>query len=111
FLTSGIGGGTLGLQQNGQGTFAIGSTIVDNAGATSFAKGGAGLAVLTGGNTYTGATTLSAGTLRVNNIGNGGVASNLGASTAASSNLVLEGGTLQYTGGSVTTDRGFTLVN
>ncbi|MGN7726536.1 autotransporter-associated beta strand repeat-containing protein [Luteimonas sp. 22616] len=111
FLTSGMGGGTLGLQQNGQGTFTIGSTIVDNTGVTSFAKGGAGLAVLSGANTYTGATTLSAGTLRVNNIGNGGVASNLGASTAASSNLVLEGGTLQYTGASTTTDRGFTLVN
>src|SRR5690606_38060644 len=48
FLTSGIGGGTLGLQQNGQGTFPIGSTIVDNTGVTSFAKGGAGLAALSG---------------------------------------------------------------
>ncbi|MGY0798534.1 autotransporter-associated beta strand repeat-containing protein [Lysobacter sp. A286] len=110
-LTSGIGGGALGLQQNGEGTFTIGSTIVDNTGVTSFAKGGAGLAVLTGANTYTGTTTLTDGTLRVGSIGNGGVASNIGASTAASSNLVLEGGTLQYGGATATTDRGFTLVN
>ncbi|MGY0556947.1 autotransporter-associated beta strand repeat-containing protein [Lysobacter sp. A421] len=110
-LTSGIGGGALGLQQNGEGTFTIGSTIVDGTGVTSFAKGGAGLAVLTGANTYTGTTTLTDGTLRVGSVGNGGVASSIGASTAASSNLVLEGGTLQYGGATATTDRGFTLVN
>lgn len=110
-LTSGAGGGALGVQQNGQGSFTIGSTIVDNTGATSFVKGGAGLVVLNGANTYTGSTTVSAGTLRVSDIGDGGEASNLGASTADASNLVLEGGTLQYTGGTATTDRGFTLVN
>src|SRR5690606_6497179 len=110
-LTSGPGGGTLGVQQNGEGDFRIGSTIVDNAGATAFVKGGAGLATLTGANTYTGSTTVSAGTLQVGNIGNGGVASNLGASSADASNLVIENGTLKYTGATATTDRGFTLVN
>lgn len=110
-LTSGAGGGALGVQQNGQGSFTIGSTIVDNGGATSFVKGGAGLVALNGANTYTGSTTVSGGTLRVTAIGDGGEASNLGASTADASNLVLEGGTLQYTGGTATTDRGFTLVN
>src|SRR3546814_15125153 len=32
-------------------------------------------------------------------------------SDRASSNLIVEGGTLQYTGASATSDRGFTLVN
>src|SRR3546814_5344860 len=50
FLTGGAGGGTLGVQQNGAGTFTIDSTIVDNGGATSFVKGGTGTVVLTGAN-------------------------------------------------------------
>src|SRR3546814_9964147 len=95
--------------QNGAGTFTIDSTIVDNGGATSFVKGGTGTVVLTGANSHTGATNLTNGTLRVSSIGDGGVASGLGASSAASSNLIVEGGTLQYTGASATSDRGFTL--
>src|SRR3546814_20246339 len=47
FLTGGAGGGTLGVQQNGAGTFTIDSTIVDNGGATSFVKGGTGTVVMT----------------------------------------------------------------
>ncbi|CAN7423228.1 autotransporter-associated beta strand repeat-containing protein [Caulobacter sp. LjRoot300] len=105
------GGGLVGIQQNGGGALTINSTIVDNAGAVGFTKGGAGAVSLTGANSYTGATTLSAGRLTINSVANGGGASAIGAATAASSNLVLEGGTLSYTGGTSTTDRGFTLVN
>src|SRR3546814_355579 len=83
FLTGGAGGGTLGVQQNGAGTFTIDSTIVDNGGATSFVKGGTGTVVLTGANSHTGATNLTNGTLRVSSIGDGGVANGLGASSAA----------------------------
>ena len=104
-------GGVLGVLHNGTGTFTIASTIVDNGGATGFTKGGQGTVSLTGANSYTGATTLSNGRLIVNSIGAGGAASAIGASGAASSNLVLQGGVLQYTGGTSTTDRGFTLVN
>nr|WP_280821664.1 autotransporter-associated beta strand repeat-containing protein [Mesorhizobium soli] len=110
-LTGSAGGGILGLQQNGGGNFTIASTIVDNGGAVGFTKAGTGLATLTGANTYTGATTLSGGTLAVNTIANGGVASAIGASTADSSNLVIESGTFRYTGASTSSDRGFTLVN
>ena len=110
-LTSGIAGGALGIQHNGGGIFTIGSAIVDGGGVTSFAKGGAGRVVLSGANSYAGATTLTDGILQVSNIANGGVASNIGASSAASSNLAIEGGTLQYTGGTTISDRGFTLVN
>ncbi|ESZ15743.1 phosphomannomutase [Mesorhizobium sp. L2C085B000] len=112
-LTGGAGGSVLGVLQNGAGSFIINSTIVNNGGATSFVSGGSGTGQVTlnGANTYTGATTLSSGILNVNSIGNGGAASAIGASSAASSNLVIEGGTLHYTGATATTDRGFTLVN
>ncbi|RUV40530.1 hypothetical protein EOB77_34965, partial [Mesorhizobium sp. M7A.F.Ca.MR.228.00.0.0] len=116
-LTGGAGGSALGVQQNGGGTFTIASTIVDNGGATSFTVGGTGgatgtgVVALTGANSYTGATTVSGATLAFNTVANGGTASAIGASSSASSNLVLENGTLRYTGSTATTDRGFTLVN
>lgn len=110
-LASGSGGGTLGVQQNGSGIFTIASEIADVTGTTLFAKGGAGTVVLFGSNSYTGSTTVADGTLRIQHLADGGVLSSIGASTADAANLVLEGGVLQYTGGTVTTDRGFTLVN
>ncbi|UPG96623.1 autotransporter-associated beta strand repeat-containing protein [Luteibacter aegosomatissinici] len=112
-MTGGAGGSPLGVLQNSTGTFTIASSIVDNGGATSFAAGGSGTGTvaLTGNNTYTGGTTVSGGTLAFNSVANGGAASALGASTADAANLVLENGTLRYTGATASTDRGFTLVN
>ncbi|WP_293400041.1 autotransporter-associated beta strand repeat-containing protein [Phenylobacterium sp.] len=108
----GAAGGVLGVQHNGGGLFTIGSTIVDNGGVTGLTKGGAGRLLLTGANTYTGATTLSAGRLEITNLANGGAASSIGQSSAASANLVLQGGTLAWTGAAdAVTNRGFTLVN
>jgi fibronectin-binding autotransporter adhesin len=110
-LTSGVAGGALGIQHNGGGIFTIGSAIVDGGGVTSFVKGGAGRVILSGANSYTGATTLTDGVLQISSVANAGIASSIGASSADSSNLVLEGGTLQYNGGTASSDRGFTLVN
>jgi len=112
-LTGGAAGSPLGVLQNGGGTFNIVSTVVDNGGATSFISGGSGTGTvaLSGSNTYTGATTVSGGTLLINSIANGGVASSIGASGNVSSNLVLENGTLRYTGATASSDRGLTLVN
>ena len=112
FLTGSSGGGTLGVQQNGTGVLIINSTIVDNGGATGFAKSGTGAARLNAANSYTGGTTLSGGRLDVAQLANGGVASSIGASSADAANLVIESGTLAYTGTvDAVTDRGITLVN
>ncbi|MBZ9991131.1 autotransporter-associated beta strand repeat-containing protein, partial [Mesorhizobium sp. BH1-1-5] len=108
-MTGTLGGGVLGIQQNGGGTFTIASTIVDNTGAVGFSKAGTGKVALTGSNTYTGATTVSQGTLSINSVANAGSASAIGAASANSSNLVIQGATLEYTGGTTSTDRGFTI--
>jgi autotransporter-associated beta strand protein len=71
---------------------------------------GSGTLALTNANTYTGRTWVG-GVLAVNSLANGGVASNIGQSTAAASNLVLNRGTLRYTGGNTSTDRLFTIGN
>jgi fibronectin-binding autotransporter adhesin len=111
-LTGAVGGGTLGFLHNGGGNFLVSSQVVDNGGAVGVTKAGTGRVTLNNtANSYTGATTLSGGTLTVASIGNGGAASAIGASSADAANLVLESGTLSYIGGTATTDRGFTLVN
>jgi len=84
----------------------VSSVITGTYGVT---KQGSGILTFSGANTYTGANTISAGTLSVSSLANGGTASNLGQSTNTATNLVLNGGTLQYTGAAVTTDRLFSV--
>jgi len=67
-------------------------------------------------NTFTGPLTISGGTVITATINPIGVASPLGAgiatnTTTNAASLVLDGGGLQYTGGTVSTDRRFTLTN
>ncbi len=92
----------------GAGTAANSGVIT---GLLSLVKTGSGTQVLGDANTYTGTTTINGGILSVGSIGNGAVASgNLGSATNAAANLVLNGGTLQYTGtGTTSSDRNFTL--
>lgn len=64
------------------------------AGSTNWSKQGLGTLVLSGANTYTGGTTISAGTLQV---GNGGTSGSLG------SGNIVDNGTLAYSFNSATT--------
>ena len=71
---------------------------------------GAGNLALSNTNTYTGVTTIGSGVvLSVGTIGDGSTAGNLGQATNAAANLVLNGGTLRYTGATASTNRNFTL--
>jgi len=103
-------------------TFVIGAkagglfagTITDGTFSTpspvSIVKTGAGALTLSGsGNTYSGGTTIKGGTLSISTLANGGTLSSIGLSSNAAANLVFDGGTLQYTGGAIATDRGFTV--
>ena len=76
---------------------------------SSLTKTGAGTANLSAPSGYTSPVTVSGGVLQVSSLANGGSISSLGASTNAASNLTLDGGTLRYAGGTVSTDRQFTL--
>jgi autotransporter-associated beta strand protein len=92
-------------------TYSITSSGVNNiAGNTGLRKLGDGLLTLSGGaNTYLGVTTISGGTLRVGTLADGGAPSDIGEADSSPANLVLDGGTLQYTGNGVSSDRAFTL--
>jgi fibronectin-binding autotransporter adhesin len=90
------------------GDFTFGTSVAST--TRGLNKLGSNTLTLTGANAYTGATTLTAGTLSVATIGNGGVASgNMGSASNAATNLVFNGGTLQYTGSTASTDRNFTI--
>ena len=78
-------------------------------GDCDFAKVGTGTLTFSGANAYTGITTLTGGKLSVGTIGDGGVAGNLGQASNTATNLVFNGGTLQYTGGTASTDRSFVI--
>lgn len=73
-------------------------------------KSTTGTVTLAGLNTYTGVTAINAGILSVSIIGDGAVPGNLGAASNAAANLVLGGGTLQYTGSTASTNRNYTLI-
>jgi autotransporter-associated beta strand protein len=81
----------------------------DFSGIGSLTQVGAGTTTLAGDSSYSGSTTINAGVLSVSVLANGGSNSNLGASTNAATNLVLNGGTLQYTGVEAGTDRLFSV--
>ena len=107
-------GGTLsnGTLTNNGSNYDLQSGIVSAvlAGTNGVNKTTSSTVTLAGANTYTGATTITGGTLSIAAISNGGVAGALGNSTNAAANLVLGGGTLEYTGSANgSTDRNFTL--
>jgi fibronectin-binding autotransporter adhesin len=88
----------------------IANNNAGNTVASGLTKSGAGTVTLSNANnSYTGVTTVSGGILSVSTLANGSANSSIGASGNAAANVVLNnGGTLSYTGGSVTTDRSVT---
>jgi len=101
--------GTRGLSLDGTGTGSIAAAIGDNGGATIVLLTGSATWTLSGASTYTGGTRIFGGVLVVSTLTDGGVTSPIGASSNAAGNLWLSGGTLQYIGGAVSTDRLFTV--
>jgi len=66
-----------------------------------------GTVTLAGLNTYGGVTTINGGVLSTDSIMTGGAASGIGNSGNSATNLVIDGGSLQYTGTATTTSRKF----
>ena len=85
-----------------QGAFGI-------TGSASLTKSGSGLLTITNSNSYTGTTTINGGMLSAVSLADGGTNSSIGASPSAAGNLVINGGSLQYTGGSASSNRLFTI--
>jgi fibronectin-binding autotransporter adhesin len=96
-------------------TFDIaGESLTFTGGVTTSCSGalvktGSGTLTLNGTSHYSGATTLQEGVLQANSITNSGHDSSIGKASAAASNLLFDGGTLEYTGGTTTTDRSFSI--
>ncbi|MES2921036.1 MAG: autotransporter-associated beta strand repeat-containing protein [Verrucomicrobiota bacterium] len=81
-----------------------GTGLVSKSGTGTVVMGNGGL------NNYTGSTTLNGGVFSIATVANGGLASDLGASTNVATNLVFGGGTLQFTTGAAqATDRSFSI--
>ena len=119
-----INGGV--LEISGAGSVANNSAITFNGGSVKFSGGGTrsglingsgnvicavGTALtLSGTNAYTGTTTINSNsTLTATVLANGGVNSSLGAAASAATNLVIDSGTLAYSGPNASSDRNFTI--
>jgi fibronectin-binding autotransporter adhesin len=85
-----------------------GNGSVSGAGTTLTKTNTGTLTILTT-NSYSGATTITGGTLETPSLANGGTASGIGSSPSGAANLVLDSGTLNYLGATASSDRGATL--
>jgi len=88
-VTLGSGGGTFEVDPSS--TLTIASIIAETAGPSTLTKTGTGTLKLTGANSYTGATDISAGVLNLQHA--------LGLGTSAAGTTVASGATLQLQGG------------
>jgi len=107
-LTSEVSQGTMFVKGDEDYTFTGEGAI---GGAGSVNKTGKGSLSLPDNNTYTGATVMWDGTMVVNKLADGGQPSSIGASPNYDFNWVWNGGTIRYTGGSVSTNRNVALEN
>ena len=103
--TSGVYGAIVNnaaLVTNRAGTLTLGNAI---SGTGTFTNVGLGRVILTGNNTYTGTTTLTAGFTRITSLASAGGLGSLGAGSAPSK-LLFTGGTLEYDGAGEISQRG-----
>ena len=108
----GITGSNTSLSFAGPGDTTVTGVIALGGGSLTkgdFGDVGGGTTSLEGVNTYSGSTTINGGVLSVSHLADGGVASGIGQSSSAASNLFINGGTLRYTGLGGNTDRAFTV--
>jgi autotransporter-associated beta strand protein len=92
------------------GTLTVSGNISSGHALAGLEKRDAGTVILSGANSYTGTTTVSAGKLVISSLGNGVSASSLGSAGLDPANLVLATDTtLGYVGAGETSARGFTL--
>ena len=96
------------IQTPASAQFSINGSIYGGTNS-SLVKAGSGTAIFANGSSYTSPVTVAGGVLQAAVLANGGANSSVGASSNAAGNLVLDGGSLRYTGGTVSTDRQFTL--
>ena len=97
---------TIGVQGTSTGSITLTNQISGVGGVRLVTAGTALTVTLSGPNTYTGKTTVSAGILSFNSIGNvGGGASALGAPTTVANGTIDVSGTLTYTGSAMSSDR------
>jgi len=75
------------LTLGGSGTYSFSGVIQNGTGTQTLTKNGSGTQTLSGANTYTGATTVSAGTLQVGNGIAGSIASTSGVTVASGATL------------------------
>jgi fibronectin-binding autotransporter adhesin len=88
----------------------ISSAGNDIEGTGGLTKVGNSTLVLSGGaNAFTGPTAIKGGTLSVSTLANSGSPSDIGSASSAAANLVIDGGTLQYTGAAADSDHQLTL--
>ena len=89
-------------------TLTVGGVISDTTGNGALSKTGTGTLIVGSANTYGGVTSVNNGVLSTATLADGGLPSGIGQSPAAAASLVLNGGTLRYTGAGASTDRLFT---
>jgi autotransporter-associated beta strand protein len=117
-----VGTGTKGTLGSGDVVLAAGTLVLNRddevtipnqiSGAGNLTGSSKTTVKLTGNNSYTGVTSCTGGDLGASVLANGGVNSSIGASAAAASNVVLNGGNLAYVGDSpASTNRMFTIGN
>lgn len=94
----------------GSGNWLFQGAISNTSQTVSVLKTGGGVLEFQNATTqYQGATTIQGGAMIASILANGGSDSSIGRSTNAAANLVLNGGTLRYTGATTSTNRNFTL--